>query len=673
MFRGFIICRAKNITHFLLILTGILLFSVELVAQDLEEGKSDRTWKVSIEGNKRFEDIVIKRHIANEQPSIWKKLTFFRRSGYQVSELEIRKDVIRIERFYQRRGFNDVEVTYRLNSLGKEWKKHLTFLIIEGTPIRIDSVEVQLSAASKRDSVYIREEGDFTRVLRRLPYREGRVFEPIEETEVITRMDQSLRQDGYPYVSTEVQASVDTVAKRADLVLKTNTGPRSRFDSIKVEGQTTLNEKYIIRETGIQKGDYFSETAMRQAQREVFKHHLFRLALVSIPDQEQDTTLNVLLRVKELPLRSIQLRLGVGDFDRLEERISVYNFYKLFRAQATWVYRNVRGRGEQFSTSARYSHYNRKLSAEYLFPYVYNTKSSIIVNPFYQFRDERSYDITTLGLINTFGYEYSRNLTGTFSYEFGINDESNVRSTDLTNTSEVLPDSILSYNISSFTFNLYYTKNLRRGRQGLIVQPFIEFSGLFGESTFSFQKASLDIRKYTEINRTLVLATRVQGGAIYYAKQDSLPSDVRFYVGGTNSVRGWASQSLGPKRAIVTIDTTGSEQVTRRSYVPIGGRALFNFNIELRQDLDGLLKGFGVATFLDGGQVWRGLSSINPANIQFGIGAGIRYESPIGPIRVDVGYKVNPNSQDLRQFDGGIDLGGWQDRWGLHFSIGQAF
>ncbi len=540
-------------------------------------------------------------------------------------------------------------------------------------PIRIDSVEVQLSAASKQDSVYIKESGDFGNALRRLPYRKGRVFEPIEETEVIARLDRSLRQDGYPYTSTIIQAYVDTVAKRADLILATKSGPRARFDSITVEGQTTLDEKYIIRETGIKKGDYFSETSMREAQREVFKHHLFRLALVSIPEQKEDSTINVLLRVKELPLRSVQLRFGVGDFDRLEERISVYNFYKLFRAQATWVYRNVRGKGEQFSTSARYSHYDRKLSAEYLFPYVYNTKSSITINPFYQFRDERSYDITTLGLVNTFGYEYSRNLTGTFSYEFGINDESNVRSNDVTNTIEVLPDSILSYNISSFTFNLYYTKNLRRGRSGLIVQPFVEFSGIFGESTFSFQKASLDIRKYTEINRTLVLATRVRGGAIFYAKQDSLPSDVRFYVSGTNSVRGWGSQSLGPKRAITTVDTTGSQQITRRNYVPTGGRALINFNVELRQDLDGLLKGFGVATFLDGGQVWRGLSSIDPTNIQFGVGAGIRYESPIGPIRLDIGYKINPTSQDLQQFEGGIDDGKWQDRWGLHLTIGQAF
>ncbi|MFV1885302.1 MAG: outer membrane protein assembly factor [Balneola sp.] len=658
----------------------MLIISWSLAAQETEEGRKDRIWKVSIEGNKRFEDIVIKKYIATEQPSVWKRLTFLGRSGYQVSETEIRKDVIRIERFYQRRGYNDVEVSYQLESKRKEWRKHLTFFVTENIPIRIDSVEIQLTASPK-DSAFISNNGDFTRSLRRSPYRKGRVYEPIEETEVIARFEQTLRGLGYPYSNTKVRAKTDSIAKKTDLIITTESGPRARFDSIFVEGEATLSKELIVRESGIKKGDYFSEADMREAQREVFKHHLFRLALVSIPDQPRDTTLNVLLRVKELPLRSVQLRLGSGDFDRVIEddgRISGSNFYRLFRGQATWVYRNVRGKGEQFSTSGKLSFYDRKISAEYLFPYVYNTKSSVNINPYYQFRDERSYEILTAGIINTFGYEYNRNLTGSFSYQFAINNESNVRSTtEEVSIEQVLPDSLLSYNISSFSVNLYYSRNLQRGRRGLIVQPSLEFSGLFGESTFSFNKAALDIRKYSEINRNLVLATRVRGGAIYSARQDSLPSDVKFYVGGTNSVRGWTTQFLGPKRVVETISTEVNDGTevsdTTLSYVPIGGRGLFNFNIEFRQRLHGLMKGFGIAVFLDGGQVWRRMSDVDLKNVQFGIGGGLRYESPIGPIRVDVGYKINPNEQDLRQFPGGIDRGGRFARWDIHLTIGQAF
>jgi outer membrane protein insertion porin family len=107
-------------------------------------------------------------------------------------------------------------------------------------------------------------------------------------------------------------------------------------------------------------------------------------------------------------------------------------------------------------------------------------------------------------------------------------------------------------------------------------------------------------------------------------------------------------------------------------YVPLGGRAKFGFNIEIRQDLSFLIKGIGVAFFLDGGQVWRSVDGLGSRPIQFGIGGGIRYQSPIGPIRVDIGYKLNPTNEDLN-FYNGQNFGSAWDRIGIHFSIGQAF
>lgn len=209
---------------------------------------------------------------------------------------------------------------------------------------------------------------------------------------------------------------------------------------------------------------------------------------MSVPDQPKDTTLELNLRVKELSLRSWRNRFGVGDFDRLDETLSFGNSWKLVRAQSTWVHRNVAGLGTQFSTNIRASFYEKELSAEYLIPYVFNTKSSLNISPFIENRIEPSYSITTGGLINTLGYEYNRSLTGTFSYEFALNNEYDITEATNVNVSEVLPDSVLNYNISSFSFNAYYARGLRRGKRGLIIQPYLEFSGLFGESTFSFQK-----------------------------------------------------------------------------------------------------------------------------------------------------------------------------------------
>ena len=640
------------------------------LAQSNEE-RPRRIWNVEIEGNTRYEDLVIKQYIANERPGFWKRLIHPHSSGMKVDELEIRKDVIRIERFYSRRGFANVEVHYRLEPEEKDPSRvHLYFEIFENTPIRIDSVVVQLEAP-QAEREFIQQNKEYQNALNRIPFREGRIYQQIQEPETVGRITSALKNLGFVYANSSTSVQVDSTSGLAKVTITNTTGPRAKISDIDFVGQTTLDSRFIRRETGIKYGMYYSEDLVREAQREVFKHHLFRLALITIPDQPKDTTLELQLRVKELPLRSVRLRGGIGDFDRLDEPISGDNFWKLFRGQASWVYRNVRGKGEQFSTQIRGSYYDKRLGFEYLFPYVYNTKSSFSVSPYIQNRIEKTYSITSGGVINSFGYEYNRNLTGTFSYEFAVNNEYDIRNSDIGNQVQVLPDSILSYNVSSFSLNLYYARGLVRGERGLIIQPFIELSGLFNESTFSFQKAVLDVRKYTKLNKSLVLATRAQGGAIYYAKQDSLPSDIEFYTGGTSSVRGWGRDELGPKRPVVSTDTTtGATQDVR--FVPFGGKTLFNFNVEFRQDLNRLIKGFGIAAFVDGGQVWSSLKNLDERPIQFGVGGGLRYSSPIGPVRVDFAYKVNPTDQDLSIYNG-VDYGTKWSRWRIHFSIGQAF
>lgn len=628
-----------------------------------------RIWDVEIEGNERFEDLVIKRYIANQRPSFLQRIGGSEEVGMLIDEFEIRKDVIRIQRFYQRRAYPNVQVEYELRDGSEENRKILVFLIEENAPLRIRNVDIQIDGKID-DQEYIKNSSDYQRVVSRIPFRDGRRFQTIEEAEVIGSIRKVMADLGYYYALVEVGATIDSTSNLVDVFIKNTPGPRTRISSFNITGEETLDDKLILRETGIEVGQFYSEQDIREAQREVFKHHLFRLALISVPEQPIDSTLDLELRVKELPLRSFRLRGGIGDFDRLRDPIAIDNFWKLFRVQSTWIYRNINGTGKQFSTTAKLSFFETRLSTELLFPYVFNTKSSFTVSPFIENRIEPAYSITTGGLINSLGYEYNRNLTGTLSYEFALNNEYDIANERNQEITEILPDSVLNYNISSFSLNLYYANGLSRGKRGWIIQPYVEFSGIFGESSFSFQKAAFDVRKYSELSNKLVLATRVQSGAIYYAKQDSLPADIEFYAGGTNSVRGYSRNELGPKRAfIVESDDPGVED--RVDFVPVGGKAFFTFSFELRQQLNKVFRGFGVAAFLDGGQVWGSTKTISEREIQFSTGAGIRYQTPIGPIRVDLGYKLNPTDFDLELLPGFAEDP--KRRWRIHFSIGQAF
>lgn len=659
-----------NIQIVLLFIGFLLAIPAQIIAQNTNE-RPPRIWNIDFEGNTTYEDIVIKQYIANQRPGFWPRLTSRNKAGMEINTIEIRKDVIRIQRFYERRGFLDVDVSYRLVPDTNPSHLTLIFQIKENEPVIINDINVILDA-SDTDRALIEASESYQNALQRIQFRSGQRYQQIDEPEVVGSLSQTLRNLGFAYASSSANVQVDSLTRQARVSITNVAGPRTRISNIDIIGNTTLGSNYILRESGITYGDYYSEGMIRNAQQEVFKHHLFRLALISIPEQPRDTSLQLVLRVKELPLRSIRLRAGVGDFDRFDDRLNYLNFFRLLRSQVSWVYRNVRGKGEQFSTQAKLSYYEKNLGFEYLFPYVFNTKSSFSVNPYIQNRIEKSYSITRGGIVNSFGYEYNRNLTGTISYEFALNNEYDIANDFNEEVVEILPDSILAYNISSFQFNLYYARGLVRGRRGLIIQPYLEFSGLFGESTFSFQKAALDLRKYSEITPGLVIATRFRGGAIYYAKQDSLPADIEYYSGGTSSVRGWGRDNLGPKRASITYDTTSSGIEQRVRYVPVGGKAFLNFNIEARQNLNSFIRGFEIAAFLDGGQVWGSLKRLNDRPVQFGTGGGLRYNSPIGPIRIDLAYKLNPTDQDIGIYQG-INYGGRYSRWRIHFSIGQAF
>jgi outer membrane protein insertion porin family len=636
LFRGTLI--------FIAFLAIDLVYSSYIFAQTNAEEREEVVWKVDFEGNETYSRMVLRDIIATDRPSIFNKI-LGRTSDYVFRENEVRRDVIRISRFYERRGFDQVQVSYRIEERRKEWRKEVIFEVDEGEPLRISDVNIAFDASEESEDV-IRASRDFQRALNRHDYQPGNRYQTNLSSDVEGLFIRSMEESGYAYAEVDITADIDSLNRSASIEILNIAGPRKTFTSFNIEGDLSVDERIVERETGIRTGDFYSRSRMQSAQRELFNHHLFRFATIGIPDEPADSTLEVSIRIREYPQRSIQTTLGFGR----EE---------LLRGQVSWQHRNVNQWAHRFSTTGRASFLEQRFGIDYLIPYVFNTQSSFVSSPFVQRRDEQAFSLFRVGFSNSLIYQYSPNMTGSLSYELTFTEEQSGVA------ESALPDTILNYNTGSFVISGYYGSGLSRNEEGWVVQPSLEFSSVFNEGTYTYQKASLDIRRYTNISSTLMLAKRVQGGAIFTTEDAGLPSNIRFFSGGTNSIRGWTRQTLGPKVALI-------EDGEFKGYVPIGGRKHLNFNIELRQSLQSLIRGFGIAAFLDGGQVWRSLEDIEDRPVQFGVGGGVRYDSPIGPIRVDIGYKVNPMDEDLNRFNG-VDYGGTMNRIGIHFSIGQAF
>lgn len=609
--------------------------------------EEDQVWKVEIEGNITFSDLVIKQIIATEAPTFLEKLAFWSRSGHEVNELEIRRDVVRIERYYQRRGFANIRVNSRIEQGEKEWKKRVIFLIDENAPITIQDIGYVYNT-SQHYREYITESSIYRRAEQRHDFQPGNRYQRIREPDVIGIFTDALKNLGFAHASVDLQVEIDSARSSAGIGIYLNPGPLTYIEEVRVQGTETIPEGYVVREAGLKKGDRYRLDKLQEAQREIFNHHLFRFATISVPDQEEDTTLNLDISIRENPLRSVQARAGVGTED-------------IVRGQLSWTHRNVFYKGHRFTATGRASFIEQSVNMDYLIPYVFNTRSSVVFSPFIQHILERDiYELFHGGITNSFIYQYRQNLTGTASYQFTRNLELSEQ------IDEALPDTTFEYNLSSFQFSGYYSPGFTREQEGWVIQPYAEFSGLFGAASFSFRKFSADIRRFTRISPSTILATRIHGGTIMNVAQDSLPQNIRYYLGGTSSVRGWSRNQLGPKR--VVNDSTG----TFERFAPVGGRAFFGFNAEIRQELNSFIRGFGIALFVDGGQVWSDPGMLDERPIQFGVGGGLRYRSPIGPVRVDLGYKVNPTDQDLNIYQG-QDYGNRYSRLGIHFSVGQAF
>lgn len=628
-------------TLFCIILLSGSFFPV--LAQD--DVREDVVWKVTFEGNEAYRDMILNQIIATSQPRFFQRI--FRRTGdYLLNETELRRDRVRIERFYERRGYHQVNVSYEIVETRKPWRKEVRFDIRENNPIRINSTSIVIDG-DEQTKKEIREARDFIRASERHDYRPGQRYQLIRMPDVEGLFRQTLENLGYAWPETEITADVDSTANLADVQILLKPNSKTYFNEFVIEGDLSVPERVLTRHTDIRIGDAYSRRQMQTSQRAIFNHHLFRFATITLPEQEKDSTLTALIRVREYPKRTVQAAIGVGR----EE---------IVRGQVAWQHRNINGTGHRFGANLRASFIEQRAGTDYLIPYVFNSRSTSVTSLFGLHRLEPSFELLQAGLNSSLIYQIQRNKTASISYEYSFNEE-------LSREQGVrLPSSFRNYNISSFTISGYYNEGFSREPRGWFIQPSIEISSTFGEADFRFQKLNLDVRRFTPLSNTTTLAKRVNSGIIFYSQAGELPGNIRYFTGGTNSVRGWNRQTLGP--SLPAFDENGNFL----NYVPIGGRSAFSFNVELRQQLGNLIPNLGLAAFLDGGQIWENIENMDERPLQFGAGGGIRYQSPIGPIRVDVAYKLNPTDEDLNIFDGQNFGSGW-NRIGIHFSIGQAF
>jgi outer membrane protein assembly complex protein YaeT len=442
---------------------------------------------------------------------------------------------------------------------------------------------------------------------------------------------QELGRLGYLYASVKVEEPEIHPDETVDLVVTVKEGPRVRLGTVIVTGNESVDTKIIRMALDLNRGEVLTRDKLLKAQERIYDLKVMSSVDVQLADpQVPGVHKDLMVRVKERAKYVVGLRIGYGSEDKLRGEISVTN-------------RNVKGMARSLSLRGQASDIERSTTLLYSHPWFQSLPIDMDLALIDLVEKRESYSRDSLSV----GVQFVRALSERTELRLGYFFEG-LRLFDVSPDAQLSADDEGRTDVAALVGEI-----LHDGRDdfldpwsGFLGDIILEYAARFLVSKTEYFKTEIAVRRYVTLRDSLVLAGLVRLGLVSaYGKTDEVIISKRFFLGGQNSVRGYQLDSLGP------IEASGD---------PIGGNYMVNANLELRYPVYRTLRG---VLFVDSGSVWLE-NAINPEDEEFNLlasaGVGLRWSSPIGPLSLDYGYKLNPVEGD-------------EERSRIHFSIGHAF
>ncbi|MDX1494306.1 MAG: BamA/TamA family outer membrane protein [Longimicrobiales bacterium] len=661
----------------------------------------------------------LKDHVAVRGPGAltWMKRTFdilpFVPSPQYApfSPVVLQRDVVRLRRVYRNAGFPRVHVDYDVALDTTKNRVAITMIVDQGEPLTIDTVEVRLTEPTQQGDGGVPPsefqlpgvlQNEWDRFLDDLGDARGERFGQEQRARLVQETTNWFLHRGYPWASVSV-VRADTTETGVSLALQATPGARAKVREIRVEGNERLDRPVLIREVPIRVGDWYDARRIAEGERELYELDLIRRALGDVVEsQPQDTTVAVRFRVNEGQPRLVWGRVGW----RSESGMG---------GEAHWQHRDFLGGARAFTFSTNFESglwaleaTNTRtvgVSALVRQPYLFQRTLAGTFGPFARFRDDFRDRSLLFGVETSLLYRKRALETVTLQHEL-----SRLRVDDtyqLTPIREVVQqgDSVFAPIFVKSIFKLtgaYGTLDDRiNPGSGYLIEPNMEVTGPSGVSDVEFFRMAVKAMAVRPLNRNLTLFVRGSAGRLFpFGESDPEAGvsrtraivglrDVMFTAGGTSDVRGWANGLMGSKIPDVSVDEEGTVVADR--FVPAGGLARLTGSAELGMPFPFLSRPHRTYAFFDAGRVWSPGDVFDPADPElrreswaYAVGGGLEFGTLVGPIRIGVGYKLNPIPVDLlppgrvaRAIVDGIPLDQLEEqsyrRWHLHLSIGRGF
>lgn len=665
---------------------------------------------------------------------LWEGIVF----PYEIlDERALAKDLERVERYYQRLGYYEAKVIAARVVHLDERHVRVEIEVTEGEPVRVARID-----PSGLTRVPFETATEATRAIR---LKLGAPFDETLYERSKRGIAEALADDGYAFAQVKGSAHVDVARHEARVGFDIEPGPLSHYGPISIEGLKEIPEDIVRKNLQIEPGERYSRAALREAQNALFSLGVFASARIDEDLNRPDTgTVPLTVRVQESLLRTVRLGGGVRlDPLRLaahaiigwEDRNllgGLRQFEISWRPGVTFFPTSVNSLRPPtrplFESSLRSSfrqpsfvegRTTGRLGLEYnVFPLLFLPQEGVdpddeVIIGYNQLRTaagvERAFWDHRVFVAPSYNWQANFPFTYQGARPEGL-DPVRVSFPELETRLDLRDDPI-------------------QPKNGLVLSNKLQVATRLFAGTVTDVRIRPEIRAFRELlgHRRLVLGTRLGFGMLFpqdyghtldpgstegqvLTRNPSDPDVIRdqhkllfraFYSGGPNSNRGYPFREVGPHGPVGFLIPTGAncsretmtpdgevitstlDELEERGCIrPLGGLTLWEASVELRFRITGPLES---VIFVDASDVSESLVDFRRFAVpHLSVGPGLRYQTPVGPLRLDIGYRVPGLQQEAGAADDGdafladreprpLQIGSWSIPLTIHFAIGEAY
>ncbi len=490
----------------------------------------------------------------------------------------------------------------------------VTFHVDPGPLFVFSTLEISLVDVEKRRVIKLPSADD-------LGLSKGKPAKPQTILDAQQKLLSRISSQGFPFPRVvDRRVVVDHSSRNVAVTFEVNPGPFAHFGNTRVTGLQSVAEEFVLKKITWRQGQEFNGDLLPKFQQKLVETGLFSIVRISHADHiDGKGMLPISVELTERKQRTFKAGLK-------------YNSDEGIGGKFAWEHRNLLKHGERLSFGVEASQIALALQGHFNKPYFFSDQQSLDVN-FRMARDDT--DVYTSKNIDTAAV-IDRHLTERLTVGAGLGfREARIDQLDQREDYSLfyLP-AHLDWNSTDDPLN-----PSRGSKVSVRVAPY------YGpvETDRGFFKSYLSLCHYHEILKHpyVLFAARAGMGSIAGDQSANIPADLRFYAGGGGSIRGYPYQMVGPT-------TNGSS---------VGGRSILELSAEFRFKVTETI---GFVVFLDGGNAYESSYPDISDPIRWGAGAGLRYYTGFGPLRLDVGVPVNPPPNVSDPFQ-------------IYISIGQAF